>query len=257
MLFNAIGVSICTSGWLAVNFKATARRWLRGNSCRYSTSASCKYVSKGNKRRRDKKIFGEKRTMKRGRKKIVGSSKRENESVFQRIINLAGERKGGKKAIFQPGARNYFNASVTTAASLKIIQHRRRNYLRTIHADAWFLRSLLFASFSYNSFATNPRAYYYSALTGSFHIQIFVAASPIFSTFILSDVPSRQVCFERFFVSLVPGIFKCRATELRAAKNRGKKEEGSITKQSSTLTTSAFKVSRTMAQMVHAVRTEL
>lgn len=26
MLFNPIGVSICTSGWFVVNFKATARR---------------------------------------------------------------------------------------------------------------------------------------------------------------------------------------------------------------------------------------
>lgn len=58
MLFNPIGVSICTSGWLAVNFKATARRWLRGNSCRYSTRARCKYVSEENRRRKDKKYLG-------------------------------------------------------------------------------------------------------------------------------------------------------------------------------------------------------
>lgn len=45
-----------------------------------------------------------------GQKKIAESPKRENESVFQRSINLAAEERE-KKTILQPGARNYFNAN--------------------------------------------------------------------------------------------------------------------------------------------------
>ena len=141
------------------------------------------------------------------------------------------KKKKKKKRHFIPGARNYFNANITTAALLKIIQHRRWNYLRAIHADAWFLRSLLFASFRIIPFATNPRRSLLFRVDWPFSHpdSLIVAAWSIFS----ADVyPQRRSQPERLHrtTSLFPSDFSCPVflnvapPSCALRKTKGKKE---------------------------------